>query len=272
MASFVITGLVPTSWANNTNLVGTAVGHKQAEMTIDSGPMDATAFAATLRARSFITGLRSVTAKLTGRWNPAYNCSGIGLTFANGYVANMRKFNVNLAWDVHDLTVGTGSAITARSFSPGLLTGSGTFECFVDDTTDLAVPGGGQTGSATFKMIENGTTDHTLAGTIILENLGINMEVGGKAIATYGYKFSGDITGTGSGGTYPDSPFTVAGGNQGIPTKGALVLTSTGSQTYTVSAFPSGISVEAEVGQELKVTVMAQGDGDVTLSGGFTGT
>lgn len=265
MAVYVVTGVVPTSWTNNTNLVGTAVAHREATLSIDCAATDSTAFTASLKARTFVTGLRSATASMRGRWNPSYMCTGIGLTFANGYVANLRKFDVALKWEEHDVTVGTGSAITSRLYVPGLLTASGTYEAFIDDTTDLLQPGGTTTGAATFKLIENGTTDHTLSGDIVVEQLGATFVVGGVPVARYSYKFTGDVTGAGSGGTYANSPFTVGSAAQPIPTAGTLTLTGTGSQTYAGSAFPVGITVSAEVGQELGVSVDARFSGDITI-------
>ena len=265
MAIRIVNNLVPTSWTSNTNLVGTAVAHKDCQLQIDAPGIDTTAFAASLNATTHINGLRSAVATLSGRFNPAYNCSGIGLTLGSGYTANLYSFNMNLAWVVHDTTVGTGSAITARSYIPGLLTVSGTFNAYVDDTTVLTQPGSTVGDSATFKLIETGTgTDHTIAGNVIISSLGAGFPVGGKPTVAYGYTFTGDVTAAGNGGSHTASPFPT--GTIVAPTAGTLTLTAPGSDTYVGSAFSSAISVTAAVGEELAIAVTAQFSGGVTIT------
>lgn len=279
MARFVINGLVPTSWAGNGNaaLIGSGTGAgvaaSEASLSVAAAAIDSTVHAASLTNRSFITGLRSPSITFGGRWNPAYNCSDIGLTFGNGYVANLRSFSVNFAWEQIEATISTGSALSSMSYLPGLGTVSGTYECYVDDTTALALPGGTVTGSATFKLCGEASTDHTLAGTIITTQLSVSMPVGQMPVATYSYQFTGNITAAGDAdgtGDYSSSPWKYwidsASGVIGTPIAGNLVLTATSGRTYTVSAFPTGIAIQATVGQLLTVNVSAQGSGDVTVA------
>lgn len=279
MAQFVVNGLVPTSWAGNGNaaLIGSGTGagvaQKEATLTIAANAIDSTVYAASLTNTAAITGLRSASVQFGGRWNPAYNCANIGLSFANGYVANLRRFSVGFAWTVQEATVSTGSALTAMSYLPGLGTVSGTYECYVDDTTAVALPGGATTGSATFTLNGDASTDHTLAGTIITTQLGISLPVGGRPVATYAYQFTGNITAAGDAdgtGDWPASPWKYwidsASGVIGTPVTGSLVLTAATGRTYTFNAFPTGITLECAVGQELTVAVSAQGTGDVTVA------
>lgn len=279
MARFVINGVVPTSWAGNNNgvLIGVGTGagaaHREATLDITSNAIDSTVFGASLANRSFITGLRSATVNFSGRWNPAYNCSDINLTFANGYATNLRRFSISFAWEPQDVTVATGSAITSMRYLPGLGTVSGTYEAYVDDTTAVSLPGGTTTGSATFDLVGEASTPHTLSGTIITTQLGVSMPVGSPPVATYAFQFSGAVTAAGDAdgtGTYSSSPFKYwidsASGVIGTPAIGSLVLTATSGRTYTANAFPSGITIDATVGQELTLGVTAQIDGDITVA------
>jgi hypothetical protein len=279
MAVFVVNGVVPTSWAGNNNgiLIGVGTGagvkHREASLSIDAGSNDTTAFSAAAAFTSSITGLRGSSVQFSGRWEPANNSNSIAITYTNGYIANLRRLTMNISYAVQESTVSDGSGVVARSYLPGLYTVRGQYECFVDDTTAIVLPGSSTSGSATFKFIENSSDDHTAAGTIRSTVANIGMAVGNIPTITYDYEFESAVTFAGetdgSTGTYHSSPFKYwidsASGVLGTSATGSLVLTAATGRTYTANAFPAAINIEAVVGQPLGITVNAQISGNVTV-------
>lgn len=280
MAVFVINGVVPTSWAGNNNgiLIGVGTGsgvrHSACSLSIDAGSNDTTAYGAALTSTSSITGLRGSTAQFTGRWEPANNSNSIAITYTNGYIANLRRLTMNISYAVQESTVSDGSGVVARAYLPGLYTVSGQYECFVDDTTAIVLPGSTSQGSATFKFIENASDDHTAAGTIRSTVANVDMTVGNIPVITYDYEFVSAVTFAGETDgattTYHSSPFKYwidsAAGVLGTSATGTLVLTAATGRTYTASAFPSAISIDAVVGQPIAINVTAQISGNVTVA------
>lgn len=275
MAKYVVSGLVPTSWTgnNNTNLISLGVAHKEASLSIDAPSFDDTAFASGSTFRTMYPGIRNITASMRGRWNPTNVSNSIGLTWSTGYTANLRRISLNIRYGVQKVTSGAGTTVDADEFLPGLYSASGTFEAFVDDTTALPKSGLPTIGSATIKLIEAGTTDHTVAGTIFANRIGPTFQIGEAPVATFAFDFRSAMTWTGvtdgTTGTWFHSPFKYwidsASGVLGLSTVGTLTLTGTGSRTYAMSAFASGISIDAQIGQEMAVSVDVQGTGDVTI-------
>ena len=112
---------------------------------------------------------------------------GGNVTFAAGYVTNVKSFEVNVPVDIHDSTV-FNPAVTWKSKTGGLKEGSGSYVCYLDTAVAIELPG--VTGVATF--LESGA--RTVTGTILISNVALGVDVGGGlSEVTFSFEFNGEV-------------------------------------------------------------------------------
>jgi hypothetical protein len=279
MAKYLIDHLVTTSWAgnNNANLIGTASCPSAATLAINAPALDTTCFSASTVWTSFINDIVDWSVAIESRLEPAHNSSTSALTYANGYASHVRSWNMTMNWPAQDVTEFDASTPpTAKEFAPGLGTVTGTYEAFLDDSTDIVLPGTSSEGAAVFKVVEDGANDFALEATINTTQISAPYRVGEYTLATFSYQAVGPVQARTGSDEWDATPFDYwitqgvngsAGvvGDIGTPATGALVLTEDGG-TRTGDAFPSSIAISAGIGQIVTINVTAQGSGTLTIN------
>lgn len=209
-----------------------------------------------IAARSKLVGLRQWTATFTGLASTP-TMGNTGLITATGFsVAFAKGWDMAIACEPKDTTYFSG-APTYRSFIPGLLSASGSFDTDADSANALALAPSPATG--TFRIADT-ATDHTIAATIAQLSISPDMPIGELATANCGFITSGDLTLAGSGGFIP----ILGTGTLAVPTAASLVITSTTSRTYTGSAFWSSVRIRVSVSELIQFEATFQGSGTLT--------
>jgi hypothetical protein len=201
---------------------------------------------------------------ITGRLSPAKLGNSGFVTASGAYLTNLERWKLSMRCPALPATAMTGSAVTDRSFVPGIITSTGSWTAAIDDTTPLVKPGVSY--SATLKLLENDANDQTLAATIYTTGAPFTVKVGEVSLVEVPFAVSGDITaaGTGGSGGIP-SPLFAAGVIQ-RPAVGELILQAHAGRTYTGNAFWTSIDIDVPVDDLITVTVNFQGSGALTIA------
>ena len=96
------------------------------------------------------------------------------VAFTSGYTTNAFKWDMTIESESLETTPFTPTS-SFRTYTAGLLKWSGSYECYVDDTTPL--PTAGQTGSATLTA----HTSRTYTGTILVNNSRVGVAADGPS-------------------------------------------------------------------------------------------
>lgn len=267
-----ILGLV-TSWGSSdftSALIGSTYA-KPFEFTLDlqGDTPDRTTFVsggATFGRN--IKGLKSWDGKITAQLGtPVIGSLGL-VTFASGYTANCYGFEVNISAAVHPATVFAGSSgVKWRSFVPGLVRGTFSFDCYADSATAIAGVGlDAEAASATFAVID-GAGGKQIGGTIITSSASLSASPDKPNLVRYSGVFDSQMT---TGGTSTVALWAVdaGGGTYTLTTPATgktLTLQSYTSQTYSGTAFWKSIGVKCAVDSPVMVDIGFQGYG--ALSG-----
>lgn len=276
-----ITGLV-TSWGSSGadvhQLINAGIAPFSISAQINTDSLDSTAFGGSVSSRSVRTGLGSWTATITGRYPQASRRLGNSglVTFASGYAALVRSWEIEASCNVHDITSLTGSAVLWRAFRPGLISWGGSYEAMIDSATSLALPTlvSGSAAAATFKISEEGATDNTLAGDIVTTGADIGIAVGDMNTVSYRFEGSGALTNTYASGmgllSASASPYAVVTPTWDVNGDGVPDVTLTwqadSGKTYAGPAFWRSLRVACPVDGMIEVTVGVQGAGAVTIA------
>lgn len=113
------------------------------------------------------------------------------VTFATGYVANVKSWTMNVEADMFDITDFTSTGW--KNNLAGLKGWSGSYVCWVDDTTQMDANANwlaGTAAAATFNF--DGT--RTLSGNIIISGLSTGASVDGVAEVTFNFTGDGALT------------------------------------------------------------------------------
>lgn len=253
------TGAVDQTGFDLHHLFNSGVGAFGATMTESTPSYDSTIWATTPPgSMSKITGMLNRTIAIQAKFplaSPATGKCGL-VTFANGYVLHANGFSVNLNAAAYDATeFDAGTCPTSLSYVPGEISGSGSWEGGVSDTTTTG--DAGDAGAASFRLTPD-TADNTIAGNIVVTNVNVGGAIGGGLNRiTQAFDFNGDVT---IAGTNPPLPT----GAIGIPDVTELVWRVAGSKTFTVNAFWTSLSFQVSQNALIGVSGTLQCTGDMT--------
>lgn len=228
-----------------------------------------TGFATTVpNSESNISGLRSWTANFSGyfpRVAGAMGHEGLitygSMSVGSGYVLGATGYSLNLSCGAYRDTEQAATAPTWDEFIPGIISGTGTMDVRIDDTTAIEF---GTEGAVTFRLNDEGAgEDNTISGSIIVTNVGPSVAVGQKNVAQISFSFTGDLT---ADGDNPLFPVTTPGTEEKIvkPDITDVVLRASGSRDYDGSAFWTSIAIQCAIGSPVQVTGTLQGTGALT--------
>ena len=94
----------------------------------------------------------------------AISGSGGSVTFATGYVTNVKSFTLDIAGEALDST--DFASVGVREFVPGLTGWSGSYTCNLDDTTAVTGPG-----ASPAAAVFTASAARTYSGTIIVTSV-----------------------------------------------------------------------------------------------------
>lgn len=204
-----------------------------------------------------IPGLREWRGSFAGSQATATNGIAGTVSGAN-YSTNVRAWEITMTAAELDTTV-FQTANSWKTFAPGLVAWSGTYEALVDDTTLVAVPDVA-TVTATFSI----DASNSWIGSIFTTGATVTGRVGDLFVVQYTFEGTGHLESSGTAAVLPDNNGTVA-----TPAAGSLVLyardnNGTNDRTYTGSAFWTRIAVSCRVGEVVRGTVNFRGTGALT--------
>lgn len=257
-ATVGIEGLISVAGASDLKDIIDAMASHTAILTTVTDNADVTAFASTPPvAASTAIGISQWSITVTAHFpiNAAFGKCG-DVTFANGYVVGVDTWAMALSCAVFDTTAFAASCPTFASFAPGLLTGSGSWECNLDSSTSIA--GSGTSGSATFRMTDETTVDNTLAASIHSIQETASVAIGSKNRVGYNFVTNGDITAAGDSTLFP-------AGTIAKPDTTEVVMRAASGKTYTGDAFWSNVGISVPIRGLISVTMTLQGTGTLTI-------
>ena len=117
----------------------------------------------------------------------AMNGYGGNVTFATGYVTNVKSWSMDYTGETLDTT--DFSSTGARSFIAGLTQWNGQYVCNLDDTTTLIAPGAAAA-AGTFLADSN----RKFSGSIIVTGLSFGAAADGLPEVTVSYQGTGALT------------------------------------------------------------------------------
>jgi len=108
------------------------------------------------------------------------------------YDVNVFNWSINISQDSHDVTAMAGTPPTSKTFIPsGMYEWSGSYECYLDDTTLITTPEDPQAQSITLRL--TGAVD--IAGAGFVTSVEANATLGGEAQkVTYNFQGTGALT------------------------------------------------------------------------------
>lgn len=261
-----LTGLISSSDTGKDLywLINTGTDPYSANLTISTESFDTTPFASTAPiATSMIGGLQSWNGSFGARFPAGGAASGHTgfVTFSSGYVTNCRGWSITASAQSFETTAQASTAPTWMTFTPGLYSFTGSYECLVDDTTAISA---GASGSATFRLSTESSNDNELAGSIIVTGVAVAGQVGDLWRVTISFVVNGNLT------TDGDSSFLEVG-TPGTPDAlvtpevTAITIRAAGSRTYAGNAFLTGWTIGSRIGSSIEASVNFQGTGALTI-------
>lgn len=256
-----LTGLLSSDDADNTKdlyrILNTSTDPFTASVNASFPAVDVSAFESTSPvAKDMESDIGSWTGSFTGRYPK--NAAAMGheglVTFSSGYVLGCSGWSITLNCEAYDDTEFASTPPSWRSFIPGEITATGSFDVRVDDTTPLTL---GTTGSATFRMNTETTNDNELSGTIRITGVQPTVARGAKNVATYNFAFDGNVTSAGD-----NALFTA--GALATPDLTAIVLRAAGAIDYDGDAFWTSLTINTRIGSPIEVSGSLQGSGALT--------
>lgn len=111
------------------------------------------------------------------------------VTFASGYAVNVQSWALSFVGTAHEITDFTAATTGYKTFLPGLKEWSGSYTCFLDDTTKTVAPSGAAA-EAIFSI--DGT--RKLTGNIIVEDVSYDTPADGLVMVTVSFRGTSTLT------------------------------------------------------------------------------
>jgi len=263
MASTIgLTGLLSSDDGDNTKdlyrILNTSSDPSSGSITMTADIANVSAFeSANPIAIANAAGIKSATGSFNAffpRDGAAFGDEGL-VTFANGYTENVSGYTLNIACGSYDDTAFASTPPGFRTFIPGEISFSGSYQCNIDDATAHELPG--TSGAATFRLNDD-TVDNSLAGTIIVQSVNWNVARGAKNNATVNFVGTGNLT---SAGTNP----LFAAGALATPNVTDIVLRAEGDIDWDGAAFWTSLGITCNIGSPITIAGSLQCTGTYSL-------
>jgi len=109
--------------------------------------------------------------------------TGGSIAFPTGYTENVISWTVSWGADALDVTDMADAASGHKGFIPGLEYWSGTFTCFLDDTTAIIGPG-----AAAASLTLTYSSGKSLGGNVIITDVAYDIPVDAPATVTFSFQ------------------------------------------------------------------------------------
>lgn len=253
------------SWTNNAALISSASEPVRWTMDMDSSPVETTVFGSS--TGTSIGSLRSATGLITSRISAAATGAGGDVTWASSlaYAIRVQQWALTISARVHDVTeMDDSSEPEWRSFVPGLVNWSGTYEGMLDDTTAITQPtiASDTTSAANITLTVDGS--NSFVGSGFIGQISAAVDPTTLNSVTHNFVGAGELTKNGT-------TFIAAGtvgslsGEVGFST-GALTLQAFSGKTFVGNAFPTSITVTVPYQDIITVETAFTFTGAVTIS------
>lgn len=268
-----IEGLLSSDDADTTkdlyHLLNTGIAPYSFSAQIPTEIAVSTAFASTPPvAQSNISGRRSWTANFAGRFprsSPAMGHEGLAtygsMSVGSGYLLGLNAWTLALSCEAFETTEMASTPPTWNSFVPGIISGTGSFNVRIDDTTALEV---GTEGAITLRSNVESTENNRFEGNIIVTSVSPSVAVGSRNTATINFTFTGPISVAGDNPILPAGALGVAA-ELTKPDVTDVVLRASGSRDYDGSAFWTSLNINCQMGSPIDVSGTLQGTGTLAL-------
>lgn len=257
-----------SAWTNNAGLISTGADPSSFTLNINADEIDSTPLTGSTNNAVWMPGLKNWQANIVSILNPSRIGNKGGVTFSTGYVGDPIAVSVR-SWSI--TFVSTELETTDfeptgdwRTFRGGLNSWSGTYECLMDDTTQLDAGADWLASSPAAATFTYDSTDSpnpkALSGNIIVTGYTINVTPSDLQTVTVSFRGSGALTSAGS--TNPP----IAAGAIAVPTAGAITLNSSSLRTFTGTAFPQSIAFNVPYDSLIEITTVARGTGALAVN------
>lgn len=256
------------SWASSPFLIA-RVSPNEASIDDAADAIESTGLGVTVATQT--QGLRAWTASLNGRFPASAPDTGyngfLQWTSGNYYddgatpgnIIGMTAWELALAWGVIESTSkSAATAISWRTFIPGLLSWRATVDLRVDDTEALVIPHGPADSGLAASFDLDGTNKFT--GTVKVVGTPIRVAAGVANTLRFTLQGTGALTAVGAGNIFAAA--AVPGGPD--LTLATLRVTAASGRYKEGSAFPTGVTVRCPIDGLKEVAVTAQGSGALT--------
>lgn len=253
------------TWASSEFLIAN-IRDYTATLTQRTDEHDVTGAGATATATN-IVGLRSTTASIAGRFPASAPLTGYKGNVvldnshygdASGNVVNLLGWSLSVAWPAVETTSKVGGAdVLWRTFKPSVYTATGEIRVNADDTEPLINAMGPGDSAIAATLDVDGT--HSFTGDLKLTGASFTRRVGQASTVAFPFLFTGAVTAVGANNVF------AAGALPLVTAQTLVVIAKTGRQ-YSVSAFPTRVNVNVDIGSPIEVTCEAQGTGAVTAA------
>lgn len=227
--------------------------------TVSAPEFATTRFQNSLVFGSHITGINEWSGTVNMRFpNPNALTGKCGLlTYANGYATDVVDWSLEISAAAIDVTSQANPCPVWRTYKPGLINWSGSYNAHVDDGITMDFPL--QNGSATFKLDAVTPTANSFTGNIYSTNNGVSIVVDDKNTSSHSFRGTGALTSAGSTPLLPTGPIT-------RPTVEEVTITVEGGRTYVGDAFWESVSITCPVDGLIEVAVNLRGTGDLVAN------
>ncbi len=226
--------------------------------------------AASLDVTGYAAGAAVVRSKIKGLKGISGNIEGFLATPNNGiagsvsgptYTSNVRSWNMSIKAAALETTAWPVTATNWRTFLPGLVEWSGSYEALVDSSTAITEAGeAAEPLSATFTI----ASGQTLAGTIFNTSAAVVSRVGELNVVRYSYEGTGHIVSVGTSNLVP------AASTLALPVAGTLILKmaeeGATDKALSFSAFWTELSIDVSPQNAVTIGWGFQGSGAVSIT------
>lgn len=277
MAATVFKGTVVATSGEGTDLaalIGEAdstpagnVAVYSASINVPTPELETTfASGSSLNARTYTSGLATWTGTMNARWPKGAASQGLSalITMASAYDVNVRDYTLTINGGALDATNFDDSPAGWRTFIPGLLDWTLSYNAFMDSSSSITLGSAGASSeSATIKLLEDGTSDASFTGSGIVTAVATGHQVGELNTVAYTVRGTGDLTSVaGTDNSYVILP----AGTLDAFEETEIVVTASSGKTLTGTCFITSLGISVQKGVMTDVSIAVQGTGAVTVA------
>ena len=223
---------------------------------------------------SYFPGLKEWDIQIRSRWNSAVKLGNVGLLAfsSGGYAQHVQRYEITFRpIEVHDITalLGPSSPVLWKLWRPDILTWDVRFSTLVDSTTAIPTPHDPTATLPTLTLTYGDeATDDTLAGSVVLQQLGHSMETHSIQRIEWQAQGVGALTPAGTTSAFGTSALGIPLWSEGGAAAGAIEIDVSTTATFDyvgTDSFYRSITLRCAVGEPVEIDIDVQGVGVLTM-------